>query len=267
MKAVERCSASGGPLEGRRPGSFGERGVAPCRLQCKRSTVPSPAHSTPASPPPPVTLPSQDTKLFCSTSMEEFREIVVCSKLPGTVYGPILYPVSSSQHISSSHALAYNHRKTPCKTDLPTPRMQHQRLLPSRKKNIPNPTSQGISPPVPSSIPHPSSLSNVPSITPFPQKCGLASNPSGALSPSAFSPFLPTFPSISRVCIYILNSPRQIRPIPLGPPRLQQRRHKRQREARHQVRRHERGFEAVAGVAREAGGVVAEVGEHVVELW
>lgn len=107
-------------------------------------------------------------------------------------------------------------------------------------------------------IPHPSSP--IPfkcsSLSLPPQKCGLASNPSGALSQ--------LIPLDTHLWRRASNSPRQIRPIPLGPPRLQQRRHERQREARHQVRRHEGGFEAVAGVAREAGGVVAEVGEH---LW
>lgn len=136
--------------------------------------------------------------------------------------------------------------------------MQHQRLLPSRKKK------KSQIPPhrvyhLPSlHIPHPSSP--IPfkcsSLSLPPQKCGLASNPSGAL--------FQLTPLDTHLWRRASNSPRQIRPIPLGPPRLQQRRHKRQREARHQVRRHEGGFEAVAGVAREAGGVVAEVGEH---LW
>ena len=55
-----------------------------------------------------------------------------------------------------------------------------------------------------------------------------------------------------------VSLPRQLRPIPLRPPALQQRRHKRQREGRDQVPRHERRLEAVVRVAREGGRVPAE---------
>ena len=104
------------------------------------------------------------------------------------------------------------------------------------------PHPPGISPP-PSSLISPPSLKMRPRLKP--QRC-----PTPRVS----------FLSTSRVDFRVIsNSPRQIRPIPLRPPRLQQRRHKRQREPRHQVRCHEGGFEAVAGVAREALKVTGQI--------
>lgn len=179
-KAVERCSASGGPLEGRRPGSFGERGVAPCRLQCNRSTVPSPEHSTPASPPPPVTLPNQDTKLFCSTSMEGFREIVVCSKLPCTVYAPIPYPEyqARSTHLLRPCSLTHPVKTSKQKNQKPQrPKCNtNASFHPSRKKKSQIPPHRVYH--LPSlHIPHPSS--------PIPFKCSSLS-----LTPSKVRPRL-----------------------------------------------------------------------------
>lgn len=53
----------------------------------------------------------------------------------------------------------------------------------------------------------------------------------------------------------------EIRPIRPGPPRLQKRRHKRQREGGDEVSSHQGSFELVARVAWELGGVAAELVE------